>query len=131
MKKIASALLALLMLVSLLSACAASAPSVYGTYARRNSDGSVFTITLHEDGSYQYYESMLSSHIGVGNFTFEDNTVTIVDDQIPGVSGSLTITVVFGFENGNLIYRAEESDRFMYVNLPDGAEFVPLDRLGQ
>ena len=130
MKKTLSLLLALLISAALLSACTTREPSVYGTYARRNSDGSIFTITLHEDGSYQYYESMLSSHIGVGSYTYENNTVTIVDDQIPGVSGSLTITLVFSFENGNLIFCAEESDRFMYINLPDGAEFVPLDRLG-
>lgn len=98
--------------------------SIYGTYVRENqNDIMPFSITLNEDGRYQYFECGISSHIGMGGYTFKDNIVTLVDGNIPGVNGSLTCTYKFRFEDGKLIFLAEESDDFMYIKLPDGAEF--------
>jgi len=55
--------------------------------------------------------------------------VTLTDTQIPGVSGSLTHTYCFSYTNGTLVYLAETSDQFMYVNLPDGAVFERVEGL--
>ena len=98
--------------------------SIYGTYVRENENGIMsFSITLHEDGTYQYYEGGLSSHIGMGGYTFKNNIVTLVDGNIPGVHGSLIRIYKFRFEDGKLVFLAEESDDFMYTTLPDGAEY--------
>ena len=103
--------------------------SIYGTYVRENkNDIMPFSITLNEDGSYQYFECGISSHIGVGEYTFENGIVTLVDKHIPGISGSLTRTYKFRFEDGKLIFLAEESDDFMYIKLPDGAEFTRVEQ---
>ena len=101
---------------------------IYGTYSRPN-DGDrqvlidSFTITLGPDGTYFYYETFISSHIGWGLYTVDGNIITLIDDDIPSLEGSLTYTYNFEFRDGKLIYLASKSDRFMYVNLPDGAEF--------
>lgn len=103
--------------------------SIYGTYVRENKNDILpFSITLNEDGSYQYFECGISSHIGMGGYTFKDDTVTLVDGNIPGVNGSLTRTYKFRFENGKLVFLAEESDDFMYIKLPDGAEFTRMEQ---
>lgn len=97
---------------------------ISGSYFRENSNGfDHFTITLNEDGTYQYFESMISSHLGMGGYTLEDGVVTLTDSQIPGVYGSLTHAYKFRCEEDKLIYLADESDDFMYIKLPDGAEF--------
>ena len=101
-----------------------TAQAVVGSYIRPNeSKLDNFHITLYADGTYQYYEAMISSHIGLGNYTVENDIVTLVDGQIPGVNGSLTRTYKFRYANDQLIFLADESDRFMYLDLPDGAVF--------
>ena len=103
--------------------------SIYGTYVRENqNDIMPFSITLNEDGRYQYLECGISSHIGMGGYTFKNNIVTLVDGNIPGVNGSLTRTYKFRIEDGKLIFLAEESDDFMYIKLPDGAEFTRAEQ---
>ncbi len=101
--------------------------SLYGTYFRKNNDSrpiaDVFTITLNADGTYNYYETMISSHLGFGRYTVDGNIITIRDDDIPTLNGSKTYTFKFEYRDGKLIFLASESDNFMYVNLPDGAEF--------
>lgn len=59
----------------------------------------------------------------MGNYTFEDNVITLIDEKIPTLSGQHTCTFKFEYRDGKLIYLATESDRFMYINPPDGAEF--------
>ena len=128
MKKTIFRAIAMVLLVMVLAACQApladSPEDVCGIYARPNANGfDSFTITLNSDGTYQYFETMISSHLGFGNYTVEDDIITLVDDQIPGVSGSLTHTYKFKYTDGKLVFLSEESDHFMYINLPDGAEF--------
>ena len=101
--------------------------SLYGTYFRRNDDArpvsDTFTITLNSDGTYNYYETTISSHLGFGKYTVNGNIITITDDSIPTLNGSKTYTFKFEYRDGKLVFLASDSDNFMYVNLPDGAEF--------
>lgn len=98
--------------------------NVSGTYTRPNDNGfDSFSITLNEDGTYGCFETMISSHLGIGEYTLEDGVVTLIDDQIPTLYGSLTHTYKFRCEKDKLIYLADESNAFMYVSLPDGAQF--------
>ena len=104
---------------------------VCGTYIRENErdlDG-YFTISLGADGTFWYYETMLSSYIGKGEYTVEGNIITLVDEAIPHYDFEEEIfsykTYIFKFEyrDGSLIFLASESNRFIYISLPDGAEF--------
>jgi hypothetical protein len=124
MKKAIALFVVIISTLLVLASCS-SAP-IYGSYVREN-EGSdltgVFTITLMKNGKCSYYESMLSSYIGYGEYTIEGNRLIIVDKNIPGLYGKLTHTYVFEYKFGRLIYLAEESDNFMYISLPDGAMF--------
>lgn len=100
---------------------------VYGTYCRTNDNHpDSFTITLYPDGTYQYYETMISSHMGNGKYTVDGNVITLIDDEIPTYGGSATYYFKFEYLDGKLIYLAEGSNNFIYVHLPNGAEFERL-----
>ena len=90
---------------------------VYGTYTRKNEGlGGLdeFSITLNEDGTYSYYETLISSIIGMGNYTIEDGIVTLYE-------GNKTFR--FRYYLNALEFIAGESDKFTYINLTDGEIF--------
>ena len=107
---------------------------VAGTYARANEgfDGlDKFTITLNEDGTYQYYETVISSFIGMGNYTVEGDIVTLIAEFSKyDIAKEEFFNSVEHFKfkaNGKtLVFIADGSDNFTYVKLTDGAVF---DRL--
>ncbi|MBQ7173103.1 MAG: VWA domain-containing protein [Clostridia bacterium] len=93
----------------------------YSSEAPEFSDS--FSISLNEDGTFSYYETVISSHIGMGNYTVEDGIVTLTEAGIPGFSGTITHIYKFRYEDGKLIYLADQSNQFMYVTLSDGTIF--------
>ena len=129
MKKLFVCMIAVMLVLTALASCKVEkSEDIYGSYRRKNSNGNdYFTLTLNEDGTYTYFETMISSHIGWGKYTVDGEKVTLVDTQIPGAHGSLTHVFTFKYEDGKLVYIEEESDNFMYINLPDGAEFERVD----
>ena len=97
---------------------------IYGFYCRQNDNGyDSFSITLYEDGTYTYYETLISSHIGYGEYSVDDNLITLTNTHIPTVNGSASYTFKFEYRDGKLFFLAADSDQFMYVHLPDGAQF--------
>lgn len=78
--------------------------------------GSDFTLTLNEDGTYQYYAGALSSYIGIGNWTLENGIVELNDNG-----------KVFKFkaENNGLTFLSDGSAKFMYVDVEAGDRFLP------
>ncbi len=90
------------------------------TFVRENGGfGGDFTITLREDGSYEYYEGFLSSYIGMGTWTIEDG-VLILTEQ-----GGYDFVYRFTVQDGALVYRTEGSSAFIYVKAADGDRFLP------
>ena len=83
--------------------------------------GGDFTITLHADGTYQYYECFLSSYIGFGDWTVEDGTVILTEQ------GGQDSVYRFAVQDGALVYLADGSDNFLYVKASDGDRFLPAD----
>lgn len=97
---------------------------ICGFYCRKNDNAfDSFSITLYEDGTYTYYETLISSHLGYGEYTVDKNLITLTDNQIPTLNGSSQYTFKFEYRDGKLFFLAAESDQFMYVHLPNGAEF--------
>lgn len=81
-----------------------------------------FTISIKDDGTFTYYEGMASSYIGIGEWTIEQNTVTLAN-EVPTVNGSRTVTNTFEIEKGKLIWRAEGSDNFSHIKVKDRESF--------
>lgn len=124
MKRIVICILALGMLAGF--ACAkktddALRKTVAGkTFVRENGGfGGDFTITLREDGSYEYYEGFLSSYIGMGMWTVEDGMLILTEQ------GGYDFVYRFTVQDGALVYRTAGSSAFIYVKAADGDRFLP------
>ena len=124
MKRIVICILALGMLAGL--ACAkktddALRKTVAGkTFVRENGGfGGDFTITLREDGSYEYYEGFLSSYIGMGTWTVEDGMLILTEQ------GGYDFVYRFTVQDGALVYRTAGSSAFIYVKAAEGDRFLP------
>ena len=84
--------------------------------------GGDFTVTLNQDGTFSYYAGYLSSYIGRGTWTQEDGVICLADEVLKGSAGMQYY--YFTVEDGNLIFRAEGSAAFMYVDVKDGERFT-------
>ena len=82
--------------------------------------GGDFTITLFADGSYTFYEGMLSSFTGRGTWDVYGNAVYLTEEEETG----LLLSFAFAYADGDLIYFAQGSDDFPYISVPDGGRFV-------
>ncbi len=90
------------------------------TFVRENGGfGGDFTITLREDGSYEYYEGFLSSYIGMGTWTVEDGMLILTEQ------GGYDFVYRFTVQDGALVYRTAGSSAFIYVKAADGDRFLP------
>lgn len=82
--------------------------------------GGNFTVTLDADGSSTYYEGLLSSYIGFGDWELDGDTLTVHDSWNGDVFN-------FRVEGGDLVFMAEGSSRFMFIDVSDGEKFSPDD----
>ena len=131
----------------LLSAC--SKPDISGIVSGRNfiwekeGFGGDFTITLNDDGSYTYYEGFLSSYLGYGDWTVEDDTVVLTekggydavyrfavedDTVVLTEKGGYDAVYRFAVEDGALVYKSDGSDQFIYTTVEDGDRFTPTEK---
>lgn len=78
-----------------------------------------FAIRLHRDGSFAYSEGSLSSFIGMGTWTREGDVICLTDER----NEANPMYHYFTLEEDALIFRAGESDRFLYVDVADGERF--------
>lgn len=76
--------------------------------------GGPFTIRLEEDGSFVYYEGYLSSYIGTGNWTLEEDIVTLQEK---------TRHFCFQVKDGDLIFQEGSSGMFTYLTVANGEKF--------
>ena len=81
--------------------------------------GGSFTITLYEDGTFTYYEGMLSSYIGTGTFMLDDDTVIMTDNG----HGGYGLVNHFRRDGDDLVFVEQDSDNFVYVKVKDGEKF--------
>ena len=87
--------------------------------------GGNFTIALDPDGTFQYYEGYLSSHMGLGTWAVEGDILTLREDEESGYGFVNRFTVT----PEGLVFQAEDSDNFLYVEVDDGDRFLgpPLE----
>lgn len=114
------ALLLVLALTGTMAGCGAQDVNPAGKiYTYENSGfGSHFTINIYEDGSFQYYEGLLSSYIGMGDWSLDDSILTLTEGELgrPAVNR-------FRVSGDDLAFIAEDSDNFIYITVEDGALF--------
>ncbi len=84
--------------------------------------GGAFTITLYDDGTFEYYVGYLSSHIGLGNWEIDkkDSLLRLSEETDKDDPNLFTFEV----QAGKITYIANESSDFMYVTVEDGDSFV-------
>lgn len=94
---------------------------IVGTYIyEKEGFGGNFAISLGEDGKFAYYEGLLSSYYGIGEWSEKDGIITLHDDEEAGYG----LTNILRFEDGALVYIADGSDGFTYVDVADGDRFL-------
>ncbi len=78
-----------------------------------------FAITLYEDGTFTYYEGMLSSYIGNGSWEEKDGLITLTDDAF----ADNPLVNCLKYDGEDLVFVAQGSSNFIYVKVEDGARF--------
>lgn len=81
--------------------------------------GGDFTIKLNGNGTFTYYEGFLSSYVGTGNWTFDGETLVLVNDKAYGYQRENRFKVVDGY----LVFQAEDSSNFTHIKAADGEKF--------
>ncbi len=81
--------------------------------------GGSFTITLYEDGTFTYYEGMLSSYIALGSWKQDGDIITLTDDG----HGGYGLVNHFKFDSETLTFVEKGSDNFVYLKVKDGEKF--------
>ena len=105
---------------------------VCGTYAYEYNEESGFVladfkVTFREDGTYEYYEGPLSSYIGIGTYSIENDILTMKGDADAGNNSLHRFRV-----KGKRIYFMEKgSDNFTYIKVKDGQSFVLTSAVGE
>lgn len=94
-----------------------------GTYTLQNVERDVpgdFIITIYDDGTFQCYETPISSYIGRGHYSIEKDVVALKDDET-GCTGDINYYRIVG---GNLSFIRDDSVNYHFVPLEDGASFA-------
>ena len=81
-----------------------------------------FVITINEDGTFTYCESMLSSYIGIGEWSVEDGILTLSDDEKMGYP----LVNHFLIDGEDIIFVEEDSSNFVYIEVKDGERFTGM-----
>ena len=88
------------------------------TFSKMENDP--FKITINEDGTFSYSESLFSSYLGYGTWEIQDGILVLKDDERIGYS----IQNSFRIDGEELVFMEEGSSNFIYVKVQDGERFV-------
>jgi len=86
-----------------------------------------FVITINEDGTFTYCESMLSSYIGIGEWSVEDGILTLSDDEKMGYP----LVNHFLIDGEDIVFVEKDSSNFIYIEVKDGERFTGTTILGK
>jgi len=90
--------------------------------------GSTFTIEIKADGTYTYYEGFLSSHIGMGQWSYSDGMLILSEkvsrfDKTFSKMEEVIYSYHFSVARDALIFVDKDSGNFRYVKVKDGERF--------
>lgn len=81
--------------------------------------GGDFTVQIKDDGTFEYYEGPLSSYIGYGKWSLEDDILCLSEESEDGGPSHN----YFKVDGENLVFQAGKSRNFSYVKVSDGEKF--------
>lgn len=81
--------------------------------------GSDFTIEIKDDNTYSYYEGVLSSIIGGGKWELDGSVLCLLGEG----ESDRPIQNYFKVDGSDLVFRAEKSSNFVYIDVSDGERF--------
>ena len=89
--------------------------------------GGDFTIEIKADGTFYYGEGVLSSHLGMGEWSYSDGMLEL-KEKTARFNGTVEMTYVvvtfnFSVAKNTLIFEENDSDNFRYVKVKDGEKF--------
>ena len=122
-----AAIILALLVIALLPACSKTDKDPVGSVAgntfvwEKEGFGGDFTVSFHEDGTYEYYVGFLSSYIGSGDWTMDDDVLTLNE------TSGYDLVFRFSLVDDELVYLSEGSDRFIGVTVEDGDRFLPVE----
>ena len=89
--------------------------------------GSDFKIEIKADGTFNYYEGFLSSHIGSGEWSYSDGMLTLYEKITRFNEAYEPEEVInsynFSVERDTLIFEDKDTGNFRYVKVKDGEKF--------
>ncbi|MDE6260672.1 MAG: M56 family metallopeptidase, partial [Oscillospiraceae bacterium] len=85
--------------------------------------GTDFTIQLVHDGSFTYYEGVLSSYIGRGTWTRDGDMICLADKVGENLDNVGIKYYYFKVDGGDLVFQAENSAEFIHLDVVDGERF--------
>ena len=90
--------------------------------------GGDFTIEIKADGTFTYYEGLLSSHIGMGEWSYSDGMLTLIEkstrfNEAYEKMEEVIFSYNFSVEKDTLIFVDKGSGNFRYVKVKDGEKF--------
>ena len=90
--------------------------------------GGDFTIEIKADGTFTYYEGLLSSHIGMGEWSYSDGMLTLIEkssrfNETYEKMEEVIVSYSFSVEKNALIFVDKGSGNFRYVKVRDGEKF--------
>lgn len=90
--------------------------------------GGDFTIEIKADGTFTYYEGLLSSHIGMGEWSYSDGMLTLIErssrfNEAYEKMEEVILSYSFSVENDTFIFVDKGTGNFQYVEVKDGEKF--------
>ena len=93
-------------------------------YYDKEGFGGAFRIELKTDGTFEYYEGMLSSYIGTGKWTVSNDMLMLEDAYTPKMDeSSPNLVNYFRISGSTLTFTENGSSNFIYVKVRDGETF--------
>jgi len=91
--------------------------------------GGDFTIEINSDGTFTYYEGFLSSHIGMGEWSYSDGMLTLIEkssrfNEAYEKMEEVILSYNFSVKNDTLIFVDKGSGNFRYIKVKDGEKFL-------
>lgn len=82
--------------------------------------GGDFQISVMENGTFSYYEGLLSNYIGCGTWKSNDTILHLSDN---GMETDIK-NYYFQVDDNDLVFIADDSDDFLFIDVSDGERFL-------